>query len=165
MGYTKVLRLGFSTGLRKSACKWTLISACISFSPLAFATAPPAPAVLTSPSNTNGWSVPLSWTLVAGASYVVEEQKNSTGAWTAGYTGSATSITLVVNTDHSYGAYYFRVKACIGVECSGYTYSGQTMVINQAPDSSSRRVIYVHTDLLGSPSAETNAAGNLTPTN
>ena len=129
--------------------------------PVTFASPPGAPDYLNSPTNiSSGQTVTLSWNQVyAATKYVLEQQRNG-GSWTSLYSGSATSKST--NLSATPGLYYFRVKACNTTECSAYTLSGQTQSVLGAPNSNKSRVIYIHTDLLGSPTAETDENGNLT---
>lgn len=69
-------------------------------------------------------------------------------------------IPRVVQSDTAYGyvVYYYK---CSG---SGGTYlvAGSTTDVVKAPPIEDRRVIFIHTDLLGSPAAESNERGENT---
>ena len=137
----------------------TLISLCTAINALAIP--PLAPQTVIAPTNiSTGATVRLSWSSVSYATKYVVEQQRDGGNWALLYTGAATSTST--NLSNTPGLYYFRVKACNATECSAYTMSGQTQAVIGAPNSSKRRVIYIHTDLLGSPAAETDENGNLT---
>ena len=141
MIHTNFLSLGSRTiksKHKKCALRWIAASAFITVSAHSFAIAPTAPASITAPSNTNSQTVALTWTSVPGVTYVLEQQKNG-GSWTTGYSGSAFSINLLVNTSHEYGIYYFRVKACNGTDCSDQ-YELNNKIIYVVVDPDDRKV-------------------------
>lgn len=97
----------------------------------------------------------MQWSSVTGASFYVLEQIKSGGAYAEVYRGTEVIYAALVDP----GSYKFRVKACKNTaECSGYHESAAVNVISTTPNSS-RRVIFLHTDLLGSPAAETTEDG------
>ncbi|TDF36413.1 hypothetical protein EYS14_16935 [Alteromonadaceae bacterium M269] len=51
------------------------------------------------------------------------------------------------------GQYNFTIETCADNECSG----PRTVIVTATPVS--RKVVYIHTDALGSPAAETNEQG------
>lgn len=119
-------------------------------------------------------SVTLQWGAVEHAdSYRLEERLDGESTWTqlspdtdATVTqDSATGITL---SERVAGDYVYRVIGCVthpvdGPLCSENiaTYSVDYPVTLSAGDNV-RRVIFIHTDLLGSPAAETDAQGEIT---
>lgn len=60
----------------------------------------------------------------------------------------------------SNGSYRYSVKACTFYQCSVSTYS-RTIVIADTPVTDGREVQYIHTDLLGSPVAESDQDGEI----
>ena len=62
------------------------------------------------------------------------------------------------NTAYGYVVYYFK---CLG-SGGNYLLAGSTTTNISPPVIENRRVIYIHTDLQGSPAAESNERGELT---
>lgn len=128
-------------------------------------TTAPTVSFVTVPSTASG-AIDIKWGRVIGAAeYTVQESKNN-GTWRTLITGPATDFGSV-NQDLMYsstnvqpGSYRYRVKACRGTQCTAYKTSSTVTVTdpNEHPES---RVIFIHTDLLGSPAAETDINGNL----
>jgi YD repeat-containing protein len=84
---------------------------------------PPAPANISAPGSSTG-AVPLSWPAVPYAtSYQVEHSQD--GNWVQVYAGGATSTTI---NEPATGNWYYRVRACNGNGCSGYTTSAVVVV-------------------------------------
>ncbi len=60
------------------------------------------------------------------------------------------------------GEWEFRVKACNAEDCSEYRYGSHSVEVKRPPPGSfSGKVIFIHTDLLGSPVAETDVKGDV----
>lgn len=83
---------------------------------------PPAeivPPILTAPGTASqGTAISLTWTAVAGATQYILERKQGTGLYSTNYSGPNTSATPLMHTS---GTTKFRVKACNGSLCSGYS--------------------------------------------
>lgn len=98
----------------------------------------------------------INWSAVSGStSYTVEQSMNS-NSWTHVYSGNEVTYAAVLDP----GSYKFRVKACRSTLCTAYTTSSSLTVASQQPNNASR-VLFIHTDLLGSPAVETDANGNM----
>jgi hypothetical protein len=140
-------------------------------------TAVPSP-VLDAPLTSNTGEYSVTWTSVSGAlTYKVYENDNLI------QNSSRTFINFQDATRKNSGTYEYKVKACI-LACSEYSNIKTTLVTAISSNSSSstsshnslssfssssasgvispldRRVIFIHTDLLGSPAAETDMEGN-----
>jgi hypothetical protein len=138
------------------------------------ASKPNTPLLLLVPGTTSGsGSVLVSWGPSAATSCYLLENKTNNVDWTPINVSGSTCIQSTgvnwappVTTDpithlqSGYDSYYFRVSACNSVGCSLPKLAGQIKV-NDPKIDTSRRVIYIHTDLLGSPSAETDQNGKL----
>jgi len=96
--------------------------------------APVTPA-LTVPAFSNNGSYTVSWTSVAYASsYELQESANA-GAWVASYAGSGLSSAI---SGKAAGSYAYRVRACQGAACSGWSVSQSTAV--QYPPSAASAI-------------------------
>ncbi|MCS4308971.1 hypothetical protein M2404_003333, partial [Rheinheimera pacifica] len=85
----------------------------------------PPPAKPTAPSLSNNGSYSVSWDAVTGAnSYRLEEQIN-TGGWLEVQNSADRSIAYTGKADGTYG---YRVRACIGSNCSGYSATATVQV-------------------------------------
>lgn len=85
---------------------------------------PPAPASISVPGTSSG-PVAISWAAASTAtSYVLQRAVNG-GAWSALYTGTATSYS---QSETATGSYAYRAQACNSSGCSGYTTSGAVVV-------------------------------------
>lgn len=116
----------------------------------------PGMPTLTYPASDIDGSFPVSWSSTAGViNYMLEYQKNS-GEWESAYSGNEVIYPALFEP----GSYAFRIRSC-GLEnvCSPYR-TGEVITVSGSPVTTSRRVIFVHSDLLGSPTAETNEQGN-----
>ncbi|WP_146027196.1 hypothetical protein [Bowmanella denitrificans] len=99
----------------------------------------------------------LVWDAVTGAShYRVEEKIN--GSWQVLTPQTALSITF---SNRATGKYRFRVGGCVqepgaNLHCgSSVAIYSNEVEVDTSKGSGERRVIFVHTDLLGNPAAET----------
>lgn len=97
---------------------------------------------------------------INGASYTLQVNTPTAAAGT----WQSISLTSASATSNSYtatdgdGNYTFRVAACLGSsECS--VWRERTFNVDGSVLSSSRRVMFIHTDALGSPAAETDESG------
>jgi hypothetical protein len=85
----------------------------------------PVTPVLTLDSYSNNGSYTVSWNTVAYAtSYELQEQVNA-GAWAAVYTGSAQSWAASGKSGANYG---YRIRACQGTSCSGWSATSNIVV-------------------------------------
>lgn len=116
---------------------------------------PPAVGAITVPSSDVDGLFSVTWSSVSKANSYRLEQKFNSGAWQPVYSGPELTYPAVVTS----GTYVYRVQACANDMCSGYKNSATVNVAGTKTDYSSR-VIFIHTDLLGSPAAETTTAGN-----
>lgn len=106
-----------------------LIGGSGNFSVPAVPTAPAAPASLSAGLSADLSTITLSWPAANTAtSYVVQQQFNG-GTWTQVASGSGTAATISQPAD---GSYLYRVQACSGVGCSGWT-SSNTVTVLHAP--------------------------------
>lgn len=114
------------------------------------------PATISLPTTEVDGQFTVQWSSVAGASYYVLEQMKSGGSYSETYRGTELAYGALVDP----GSYKFRVKACKpqDVDCSAFKESSFVTVTGSSA-SLNRRVIYLHTDSLGSPAAETNENG------
>lgn len=114
------------------------------------------PSALIAPANDIDGHFPVKWEPSVGASYYVLEQRESTGQWIQVYEGSE----LIYPAALTNGSFTFQVKACaVSSMCSAYKVSN-VISVSGSQVKTNRRVVFVHTDLLGSPAAETNEQGN-----
>jgi YD repeat-containing protein len=96
--------------------------------------APVTPA-LTVPSYSGTGSYTVSWNSVAYANgYELQEQTNG-GAWGAKYTGTALSAAVTGKTGGTYG---YRIRACQGAACSGWSVTANAVV--QLPPSATTSI-------------------------
>jgi hypothetical protein len=109
-------------------------------------------------------SVTLQWDAVEHADSYRLEEKVDGSSWDSAIV-TDTSDTSATLTERAEGDYVYRVIGCVthpldGLLCSEdiATYSVDYPVTLSAGDNV-RRVIFIHTDLLGSPAAETNKDG------
>lgn len=124
--------------------------------------APGIPASISTNSPNSDGSITVSWGVASGNvyNYQLEESKNG-GAYTNVYAGTLRTKTLSNRTQGS--TYTYRVRASAGSN-GLYKYSGwrtSAAVSVPIPPSVESSVIYIHTDLLGSPVAESNEAGEI----
>ncbi|MCF7516447.1 fibronectin type III domain-containing protein [Pseudoalteromonas sp. L23] len=99
-----------------------------------------------------GDDINLSWSSVAGAEYYVREVKVNDGSWTNSKVYLGTSD---VFKDLNPSTYQYRVRACgYTQDCSGWSYSNQVRVEDKPVQL--KKTVFIHTDLLGSPVAESN---------
>lgn len=85
----------------------------------------PVAPVLTLASYSNNGSYTVSWNAVAYAtSYELQEQVNA-GAWTGVYSGAAQSWAASGKSGATYG---YRVRACQGASCSGWSAASNIVV-------------------------------------
>ena len=98
----------------------------------------------------------LSWTASTGtvSHYELQRSFNGGGWSTIQSTGDLTRQ----ETGRTQGTHSYRVRACDGGNCSAYTAS-KAVSVSSADYTSTRRVIFIHTDLLGTPAAETDESG------
>lgn len=122
---------------------------------------PGIPSSIVAPSSDKDGNFEIRWGSAAGAQQYVFEQRKDGGSWVSVYTGEEVIYGATVDP----GTYTYRVKACgtdastNNVVCGDYRTSGSVNVSGSIVNTN-RRVIFVHSDLLGSPSAETNEQGN-----
>jgi len=116
--------------------------------------------------NTQTAQVTLVWNGIPQAhGYQLEEMAPGTTVFTPVNVGTETLVTL---SDRSYGEYRYRVIGCLAIPpattltCTEQfaRYSDELVTQINAPQLE-RRVIFLHTDVLGSPAAETDVDGNL----
>ena len=117
-------------------------------------------------SQTNTATVTLNWQGIAQADgYQLEEKAPGASHFTAVNIGAQTSVTL---SGRAYGEYRYRVIGCLAIPpstsltCSEQIarYSDELVTQLNAPQLE-RRVIFLHTDALGSPAAQTDIDGDV----
>lgn len=93
-------------------------------------------------------------------SYRLYVSKNG-GSWTTVVLQNAYTLSHAV-VGQTNGSYQYSVKACTFYQCSPEKFSN-TVVVGAAPPPppSSNQVIFIHTDLLGTPSVETDENGDV----
>lgn len=118
---------------------------------------PSTPSYLTYPNAvTTEANIDFEWGPVSGgATYELQKSLNG-DSFVSVYSGSETAT----SSSHPEGTYIFRVRACNNVHCSGFR-AGAEMVVEPPEEPLYRSVIFIHTDALGSPSAETNEEGDI----
>lgn len=109
---------------------------------------------ISAPSSDVDGQFSVSWAEASRARYYVLQQQVSGGTWAEVFRGSEREYAAVVPP----ATYLYRVQACNSASCSSYQVSGQVKVSGSTA-STDRRVIFIHTDLLGSPAAETDELG------
>ena len=99
----------------------------------------------------------VSWSSVANATGYILEQSKSSAAYVEVFRGAETVYGVLADA----GQYKFRVKACNNnySSCGTYIETSAATTVSGSSPSASRRVVFLHTDLLGSPSAESNENG------
>ena len=107
----------------------------------------------TSASTSNqGSSITLNWTAPADAgpetTYEITITAPDGTVTTQRIAGFSLSVPLT-----QLGQYTFTIETCEGDSCSG----ARTVTVTSTPVG--RKVVYIHTDALGSPAAETNENG------
>ena len=116
--------------------------------------------------QTNTATVTLNWQGIAQADgYQLEEKAPGASHFTAVNIGAQTSVTL---SGRAYGEYRYRVIGCLAIPpstsltCSEQIarYSDELVTQLNAPQLE-RRVIFLHTDALGSPAAQTDIDGDV----
>jgi len=100
--------------------------------------------------STDG-SIAINWAASSNATYYKLQEKKNTGGWSA-LTNHTTSRRYS-RTGRADANYTYRVTACNTAGCDNYWRTSNTVKV------SSKTVIFIHTDLLGSPIVETNANG------
>ncbi len=88
---------------------------------------------LTAATTSSNGTISLTWNAVSGTTNYELEVKNSNGNWNAIYSGSATSYAV---TGYSNGDYEFRLRACMGSNCSGYSNAKVTVLNSPSKPSS-----------------------------
>ena len=80
-----------------------------------------APGAISFGTNPTAGSSTVSWgSTLAATSYTLQQSSNGGSTWSTAYSGSATSTTV---SGLAAGGYTYRVQACIGGNCSGWTTS------------------------------------------
>lgn len=111
--------------------------------------------VLDSPPTNETGEFTVSWTTVPAASlYRLYENGKLIQS------SLQTSITFSGSTRKANGNYQYKVVACVSETECGKSSNFKNTYVGPAGSSGSRTVIFIHTDLLGSPAAETDMAGN-----
>ncbi len=113
---------------------------------------PDAPAVITvSTEQIVEGSIQITWsTAPTASSYTLQERRNA-NSWQNITTQSSRAFSRY----RSDGEYIYRVKACNISGCSNWQTSINVTVRLE------KQVIFIHTDLLGSPAAESNMNGDI----
>lgn len=108
--------------------------------------------------------IEVNWSAVGGAEqYRLEERVSAEGDYTSVYTGNGLQHIL---SQRDPGTYYYRVIGCINNDsgqllCSEVAaYSEEASIEIEDVATTQRQVIFIHTDALGSPSAQTDEEGN-----
>ncbi|HEV2621832.1 MAG TPA: hypothetical protein VGU65_07070 [Frateuria sp.] len=84
-------------------------------------TQPSQPGAISFGANPNAGSTTVAWgSALAATSYTLQQSGDGGGTWSTIYGGSATSTTV---SGLAGGGYVYRVQACIGSNCSGWTTS------------------------------------------
>ncbi|MCG9771338.1 fibronectin type III domain-containing protein [Pseudoalteromonas piscicida] len=91
----------------------------------------------------------LSWSSVDRAAYYIREVKINDSSWS---TPKEYSDTQDIFRDLSPNKYRYRLKACNTHGCSSWSYSNEVSVKEKPIQS--KGIVFIHTDLLGSPVAE-----------
>lgn len=109
--------------------------------------------------------ITFTWEAVTGASHY-QMQENINGQWTN--VKSPVSGTEMVMASVQEGMHKFRVGSCIEeiagtIHCESAGLFSQELHFDPFADDTinKRRVIFIHTDLLGSPAAETDSNGEV----
>lgn len=109
-------------------------------------------------------SVTLHWDAVAYADGYRLQEQSPNGQFETVFEGAATRVDL---EERLPGDYQYRIVSCLNVpeqpqsNCELGNYSAPvTVTLAHGPDLSQRRVVFIHTDLLGSPASETDIEGN-----
>jgi hypothetical protein len=123
---------------------------------IAVTVTPRPPITLTVPTSDIDGSFPVSWSAQQGTPFFLLELSSVGGRWFEIYRGSEYVYPAALNP----GAYAFRVSACFNTSLCSVPKGSGVVNISGSQINTSRRVVFVHTDLLGSPAAETNEQGN-----
>ena len=128
-GATNAARSGLATATyhyRVRACNHMGCSTYSGQATVVITLPPTTPSGLSAPASDNDGSYTVSWNAVTNTtSYQIEEKLNS-GAWATIQNTSATSI---ARSGKSNGTYSYRVRACNGSGCSGYSALISTTVV------------------------------------
>ena len=160
---TSLLAIGISRFPQYTRCLVWLTGFITSASLQAATQSNTATATQTSVATT---TVTLNWQGIAQADgYQLEEKAPGASHFTAVNIGAQTSVTL---SGRAYGEYRYRVIGCLAIPpstsltCSEQIarYSDELVTQLNAPQLE-RRVIFLHTDALGSPAAQTDIDGKV----
>jgi predicted phage tail protein len=113
---------------------------------------PDVPAVITVPTEqiVEG-SIQITWSASPTASSYTVQERRGANAWQNVTTQSSRNLSRY----RSDGEYTYRVKACNISGCSNWQTSISATVMLE------KQIIFIHTDLLGSPVAESNINGDI----
>ncbi|WP_308365245.1 MULTISPECIES: Ig-like domain-containing protein [unclassified Microbulbifer] len=107
------------------------------------------------PTTDDDGTYQISWDAVTGATYYKIRERFNGNAW-GSYVSTGSSSARSVN-DNLNGKYRYRIVACNANGCGAEGVSSP-VVVDSSPGTS---VIYIHTDLLGSPVAESDELGEI----
>ncbi|MCG7540143.1 fibronectin type III domain-containing protein [Pseudoalteromonas sp. CO348] len=93
--------------------------------------------------------IEVTWSIVQGALSYVLEARVDNGKWS---NRKVYTINIATNDILEPGLYSYRAKACNNDGCSGWSYSNEVSVKEKPIQS--KGVVFIHTDLLGNPVAE-----------
>ena len=112
--------------------------------------------LLTVPATDIDGNFVVKWSRPVGSTTYVLQSRSSSGNWGTIYTGDEVIYPAIFEP----GQYQFQIKACTNnTICSEFRESSLMTVTGSTPKTT-RRVVFIHSDLLGSPAAETNEQGN-----
>lgn len=117
---------------------------------------PYPPAAIVVPATDIDGHFPVHWATSAGASFYILESSGVGGRWFPIYEGNETIYPAALTA----GSFAFRVKACASSSVCSTEKVSNVVNISGCQLNYNRRVVFMHTDLLGSPAAETNEQGN-----
>lgn len=95
---------------------------------------PGAPSSISVPSSSLNGSYTISWGTASGAvtAYELYESRDSFSSQTLVYSGASTAVGL---SGRVTGTYYYRVRACNGALCSGYTTGSNSLLVKLPPST------------------------------
>ncbi|MBU2870415.1 chitinase N-terminal domain-containing protein [Colwellia sp. E2M01] len=150
-----------SWSYRVKACELTLCSGYTSEKTVVVLLIPGTPPSLETPTENVGIST-VKWgkssNMVPSAYYKLS-RKRAAGSYTKVYEGIETSFRDT--TTSASGTHTYEIKACIKSDAKEYCSEGRTTTTSRKNTQTQKRVIYIHSDLLGSPAAETDENGEI----
>ncbi|MCG9769375.1 fibronectin type III domain-containing protein [Pseudoalteromonas sp. CO348] len=111
---------------------------------------PQGPEVVTATLK-NNYDIEITWSVVRRALNYVFEVKVDNGKW---LNREVYTVNTITESALKPQLYSYRVKACNNDGCSGWSHSNQVKVEDKPLQL--KKTVFIHTDLLGSPVAESN---------